>query len=124
MITQAAAIKALADGKIIRNERAEYMLEWGELKYRFFGESEWTRANSFGGMIDITERYPLTFDEAYKKMRLDGCKVSRKGDPSYCFLIEMNHDVAIIYKKRLDNGVVKAVFFGPTEMDDTWRVVD
>lgn len=125
MITQAAAIRALADGKIIRNDRGEYMLDWGELKYRVLGESEWIKISYFGDMEGISERYPLTFNEAHMKMKFDGCSVSRESDPEYCVYIVDVHGKDTFYRKRLDGvGLAKPVFFGPDAFEDMWRVVE
>lgn len=125
MITQAAAIKALADGRVIRNDRAEYVLDWGELKYRYFGESEWHQANCFSNIVGISERYPLTFNEARTKMKYDGCRVVRESDPDCCIYIEVIHGKDTFIRKRLDGiGLAKPVFFGPDAFDDMWRVVE
>lgn len=125
MITQAAAIRALADGKIIRNDRGEYMLDWGELKYRVPGEREWIKVSYFGDMEGISERYPLTFNEARMKMKYDGCKVSRESDPDCCIYIETLNGKDTFVRKRFDGtGLAKPVFFGPDAFEDMWRVVE
>lgn len=125
MITQAAAIRALADGKVVEIADAEFVLEWGELKRRAKGSSQWRKAAFFCDVVSVSERYPLTFNEAHMKMKSDGCSVSRKSDPEYCVYIVDVHGKDTFYRKRLDGvGLAKPVFFGPDAFEDMWRVVE
>lgn len=125
MISQGEAVRALAEGKVIRSADTEYVLDHDMLWSRpVESSSVWTRMRCLEDIEGISKHYKLTFAEAYRMMRYKGCVIERRGDLNHCFFIEEDHGKVAIRKKsvRDDEAPGKPAFFGPEALDDMWRV--
>lgn len=126
MITQREVLVALLEGRVVSTSDHSYRMEGDNWMFRY-KDSPWKHLGYLENVIEISDPYPLTFQEAYKAMK-DGKKVARSSDPGIYYYITEHHlpgvDVERIYFKPIDgSGPGKMAHINISALDDMWEVV-
>ncbi len=126
MITQREVLVALLEGRVVSTSDHSYRMEGDNWMFRY-KDLPWKHLGYLENVIEISDPYPLTFQEAYKAMK-DGKKVARSSDPGIYYYITEHHlpgvDVERIYFKPIDgSGPGKMAHINIGALDDMWEVV-
>ena len=127
MISQKDALIALLDGRTVRASEHSYRLEDDNLMFRYGDITSWKQLSFLSNVTEITDSYPLTFQEAYKAMK-DGKRVARSSDPSVYFYITEHlpgADMERIYFRPVDGSEPgRLAYINVSALDDKWRVTE
>lgn len=129
MITQREALKALLDGKTIETQDHLYKMDGDNIMFRYGDISPWKQLSWLRDDAKIFEEsYPLTFSEAYLKMKM-GKKAVRKGDSKmYYYIANLPQGMRIcrrVFFKPIDDsepGMMAS--FNMQALEDEWRVLN
>lgn len=127
MISQKDALIALLDGRTVRASEHSYRLEDDDLMFCYGNITSWKRLSFLSNVTEITDSFPLTFQEAYKAMK-DGKRVARGSDPSMYYYITEHlpgADMERIYFRPVDGSEPgRLAYINVSALDDKWRVVE
>lgn len=127
MISQKDALIALLDGRTVRASEHSYRLEGDDLVFHYKDMTPWKKLSFLSNVTEITDSFPLTFQEAYKAMK-DGKRVVRESSPSMYYYITEHlpgADMERIYFRPVDGSEPgRLAYINVSALDDKWRVTE